>query len=336
MRIENIIPKSNKNKAYKEIMLVEPKNITFGRRDYDAIQENVITLLSDAVQDHVSNKIPLQTDLFNQPYVRIVADEASGEKNKNRLMRSIRELFSKPFEMRWAHPQTHKTIDTTGVLVTALHDVKGTNYVELTINVWAIPFFLYYGKGVGGTRFNKYLALRIKGKYSKRIYKLLSANKDKLEYSYDIEQFIKDFAVPDYYTNTHIKKEILEKAKQELDEVNADVRFDYEMITKRPINGRKPKADTIVFKIIQTHPREAGGEQWQMYNFVYTEIFHALNVTTNVPVTCADKIVEMGLLKQTYERFNYWYNQRVSGKLHREHYNNKIKKYLREELNVKL
>lgn len=336
MEIQNIIPKGIKNKAFDEIMLIEPKNITFGRRDYDAIQENIITLLSDAVQNHVSNKSPLQTDLFNQPIVRITADEASGENRKMYLIKSAREMFKKTFKMRWVHPETHKTIDSEGVLVTMLHDVKGTNCVDLTINVWAIPFLLYYGKGVGGTRFNKYLALRIKGKYAKRIYKVLSANRDKLEYFYDIEQFVKDFAVPYNYTNTHIKKKILEPAKQELNEANADVRFDYEMITRKKVRGRKPKADTIAFKIIQPHPRETGGEQWQMYNFVYTEIFHALNVTTNVPVTCADKIVDLGILKQAYERFEFWYNQRASGELHREHYNNKIKKYLREELNIKL
>lgn len=334
MDIQSIVPKGIENKALKEIMLIEPKNITFGRRDYDAVQENVITCLSDAVQNHVTNKTPLQTDLFNQPYVRIVADEAGGDKNKKRLMQSIKKLFSKPFEMRWVHPETHKTIDTTGVLITAMHDVKNTNYVELTVNIWAIPFLLYYGKGVGGTRFNKYLALRIKGKYAKRIYKILAANKDKTECFYNIEQFMKDFSVPNYYTNTHIKKEILEKSKKELNEINADVRFNYDMITRKSIKGRKPKADTIVFKIIQQYPREAGGEQWQMYNFIYTEIFHALNVTTNVPVICADKIVDLGMLKQAYERFDYWYNQRVSGELHREHYNNKIKKYLREELNI--
>lgn len=335
MEIKNIIPKNVKNKAIDEIMLIEPKNITFGRRDYDAIQENVITCLSDAVQNHVSNKMPLQTDLFNQPSITILADEAGGEKNKNYVIDSIRELYKRPFKMRWVHPETHQTRDSEGPLITMMHDVKGTNKIELTLNLWAIPFLLYYGKGVGGTRFNKYLALKIKGKYSKRIYKILSANKDRADFYYDIDQFKEDLAVPSSYTNTHIRKEILERSRDELKEIGADVMFDYEMITKRPVKGRKPKADTILFKIITPHPREVGGEQYNMYSFIYNEIFNTLNVTTNLPVRYADKLVELGLLKQTYERFGYWYDQRVDGSLTREHYNNKIKKYIKEETGIK-
>ena len=77
------------------------------------------------------------------------------------------------------------------VVITTVHNIKGTNRVALTLNPWAIPFLLYYGTGVGGTRYGKNIALTLRGNYTKRLYKIICSQRDRREYYYSIDQFCK-------------------------------------------------------------------------------------------------------------------------------------------------
>ena len=98
----------------------------------------------------------------------------------------------KNFSFRWVHPNIHQTVETFGVVITTVHNIKGTNRVALTLNPWAIPFLLYYGTGVGGTRYGKNIALTLRGNYTKRLYKIICSQRDRREYYYSIDQFCKD------------------------------------------------------------------------------------------------------------------------------------------------
>ena len=85
---------------------------------------------------------------------------------------------------------------------------------------------------------------------TKRIYKIICSQADKTEYFYPIKQLREDFELSANYTNSQIKQKILDPARDRIKESNADVWFDYEMITRYPKNnGRKPMADTVVFHI---------------------------------------------------------------------------------------
>ena len=82
-----------------------------------------------------------------------------------------------------------KEIETTGgSVITNIHNIKGTNQIMVNLNPWAIPFLIYYGVGVGGTRYSKGLALGLRGNYTKRIYKIICSQRDRREYYYAISQ----------------------------------------------------------------------------------------------------------------------------------------------------
>lgn len=63
----------------EEIMLIQPNNVTFGQYNVSEWQENLLTLIGDKIQKHMTREKELPRDLFNQPYVVIMCDEA-GEK----------------------------------------------------------------------------------------------------------------------------------------------------------------------------------------------------------------------------------------------------------------
>ena len=147
------------------------------------------------------------------------------------------------------NPEIKAEVETSGGIITTVHDIINTNNIILNFNKWAIPFLLYYGKEVGGTRFNKVVALTLRGNYTKRIYKMISRWRDKESFSYSLKELKKDFNLPDSYDGYRIKTRILEPASKSIKESNSNVWFEFKMFAKKKDTGRKPKIDTIVFYI---------------------------------------------------------------------------------------
>ena len=324
-----------KELSEQEIMMIVPNNVTFGQYEISELQENILTLIGDALQKHITREQELPRDLFNQPYIEITCDEASGRNNKATVKKAAYDLTEKKFTFKWKHPNVHTDVETCGTIVTTIHDLKNSNRIVINFNIWAIPFLIYYGIGVGGTRYNKSIALKIRGNYAKRIYKFLCSQRDRNEYIYNIEQFKKDLSLPNSYTSFDIDRRVLEPAQKRIKESGADVWFEYEMRCQHPKIGRKPKADTIYFFIKTLHPKEAGGDQYYQYSYVYRWISNAMGKPTNdSAVSATEKITASGRLKQVFERIQY-YDDRVSrGEQTMPHVNNSILKMLREDYGI--
>jgi plasmid replication initiation protein len=319
-------------RSVDELLLIQPNNVTFGQYSLTPTQENVMTLIIDALQKHMTNNKELPRDLFNSPYVEVVCDEAGGENNKSNVKKAIREMYKKQFRFKWVHPKIHKTIESEGVIVTGMHDIKGTNRVVVNFNVWAIPFLVYYGVGVGGTTFDKAIALSIRGEYAKRIYKMICRWKDKGSFEYPISQLIDDLEIPQSYDNARLDAKILRPAMKKIKESGSDVWFEYRLICKKPIKGRKPKADTILYIIKTKHPKEVGGEQYQKYAYVYHWLSRIWDrMKSSKAQELADKINEIGELEKVYNRLTYYDNKIETGEKTVEHVKNSIKKMLRDE-----
>lgn len=164
---------------------------------------NLLTLISDQIQQHMTREKQLPKDLFNQPASRSNATKPGEEQQEQSSERGYRH-DAENFSFRWVHPNIHQTVETFGVVITTVHNIKGTNRVALTLNPWAIPFLLYYGTGVGGTRYGKNIALTLRGNYTKRLYKIICSQRDRREYYYSIDQFCKDLEIPASYSNAQI------------------------------------------------------------------------------------------------------------------------------------
>ena len=325
-----------KELSEKEFLMIVPNNVTFGQYEISELQENILTLIGDALQKHISRECPLPRDLFDQPYIEILCDEASGRNNKATVKAAAYDLIKKTFSFRWKHPTVHSDCETVGTIITTVHDLKNTNRIVINFNMWAIPFLLYYGIGVGGTRYNKSVALSLRGNYTKRLYKIVCSQKDRTEYIYNIEQFKKDLSLPKSYTNAEIERRVLEPARERIKESGTDVWFEYEMMCQHPKKGRKPKADTIYFYIKTLHPKEAGGDHYYQYSYVYRWISNAMGRPTNdSAVTAVEKITSSGRLKQVYDRICYWDDKVSRGEQTMPHVNNSILKLLREDFGIK-
>lgn len=319
----------------KELMLLQPNNMTFGQFSVTEWQDNILTLINEQLQKHMTREKPITVDLFGEPYVTIKCDEVGGKNNKSKVIKEARDLMKKVFTFRWVHPNTHRTIETSGVILTNIHNEVGTNYVRLNFNKWAIPFLIYYGKGVGGTYYKKSIALSLRGDKTKRIYKIICSQYDKTEYDYPIKQFRKDFELAETYTNSQIKQKILDPAVKRIKESDSEVWFDYEMYTKYPKNnGRKPMADTIQFRIKSTKSIKET-DQGERNNTIYRWMHIAMDYDAHATDTAFNAILQSPRTDEIFNRLCYWEDRIASGDMTTSHVKNSIRKLLRDDFGIK-
>lgn len=323
-----------KDPSINDLILLQPKSVTFGQYDISEWQENILTLITESLQKHLTKEKPLNTDLFGEPYVVVKCDEAGGTNNKAKVIASAKDLISKIFSFQWKS-KNGKNVKSTGTIITTIHDVEGSNNLTINFNKWAIPFLLYYGEGSGGGLFSKNIALTLRGNMTKRIYKMISAYKDKTYYEYSIETFRKDFNVSKSYSNYLIGKKILEPAMKRIKESNSDVWFDYELKTKyKQDNGRKPKADTIVFHI-KTTAATQGTDQFRRNETIRRWVDIAFDhPTDNKTITTTDKIISSDKCEMFFNKCIYYDDQITAGNMTTQHVKNTLRKILRDEFNI--
>ena len=320
-----------------ELMTIQSNNVTFGKYDISSIQENILTTIGGALQNHMTNKASMSHDLFNVPYIEVNCDEIGGKNNKRRVLKEAKDLMKRDFSFRWSYPNNGQAVETTGVIITTIHDLKGTNILRINLNEWAIPFLIYYGKGVGGTLFSKEIALGLRGKYAKRIYKIICSQRNRTRFEYDIKQIRRDFEVPANYDNAHLRSKILEPARKAINESHSDVTFEYELIAKKRNHKTKPVADTIVLhitpKYIALPTTDAlKVERQKDYQYAYNWIKLVSGIQDDPAIISGvDQLQQEGGLKAFVKKCQYYDDQLVSGKCTKLYVRNTLAKILRED-----
>lgn len=328
----------------EEYLVLQPNNVTFGRYDYTATQENVLTLISDSLQEYMTKGKEIPRDLFNQPYVEISAGDAINGNNKAYVLKQVQGMMKKTFQFKWVHPDVHKTIDTTGVVVSTVHSIKGTDRVIINFNPWVIPFLIYYGKGVGGTWFNPALSVRLKSEYAKRIYKIICSQKDRSTYVYWITDIIKDFELEDkpaLMDNTAMRIRIFEPAKKKITASGSPITFDYEFMYKGVKQPNTKHAANCVVLYIKDSGKPKGvpqiGEERERYTHCLSTLYNVWGRTTQKAMQMVDRFIAEGQLDDLWQKLaiiEHGYNEMkndIKNPMTKQHYHNKIKVMLRNE-----
>lgn len=327
----------------------QPKTVTHASYSLTAIQEDILTLISAGLQDNASTKvsqiISVQRDLFDQLCVVLDAKNFEGLMfNKNKLLAQVKELKKKEFQFCWKYDVQEKLQDftdvkktlqfeTEGTIITTIHNVKNTSKIILNINPWCIPYLLYYGKNVGGTKYFKEIALGLSGKYSKRIYKMIMDWHTMGDFH---EESIKDFRyclqIPESYDNNKIKTEILDRAVTEIASSGSHITFSYELVTKQPSSSKTKKAaDTIAFTFYGNHRKK--DTQQENIRIMEMELKYIADrgIDKQLCADCAKKIVFDNKFDLILSKFSY-YRQRLNDKrINESEFNNILLKIILEE-----
>ena len=251
------------NEKRSPLTIIQPNRVTNAKYSYNEREENILTLMIDAVQKHMSQEQKIQTDLFNDPMITLDMSVISPSNKKNYL-NAAESMMKKVFNFSYTNEEG-RLEDVSGVLITTVRNERETSKIHITINSWAIPYLLYVGKGVGGTIYNKAIALTLPGKYSKRMYKMCKRWEDKKGFSMGLDEFRDKFELKDLYSNVKdLKKRVLDASRDHLKE-GADVYFEYSMAK---IGGSR-KYNQINFVVKGNNKRKKKKEKTDLYVFVY-------------------------------------------------------------------
>lgn len=247
----------------KDLTLIQPNKVTNARYDYNEREENILTLIIDAIQKHMIKEKPIQTDLFNQPMISINTKDV-GSNNKTDYIKALQSLRKKDISFEWTD-NNGKRIETETSLISAIHNHKESSVIDVTIQVWAIPYLIYIGKGVGGTIFNKTIALTLRGQYTKRMYKLCKRWENKGGFSMSIDEFRKIMMLENKYSLfVDLKKRVLDSSKERM-QAGADVYFNYSF---EKIGGSR-SYNQINFTIHGNNKQKPKEKKTELYLFVY-------------------------------------------------------------------
>lgn len=286
--------------SFKTLNIVQPNSITNAKYDYTATQENVITCIVDALQKHINKEKPMDVNLWGDPIVRLKASEIAAGNTKHYVINQLTELRKKDIVFQYQRPDTNKQSKVTTGLINSVDSVVESDYIDIEISKWAIPYILFWGKGIGGTVYNKSLALTLRGIYAKRMYKLCCRWEDVGGFVMSIDEFRKLFEIEDKYKRIEdLKKRVLDPAKKEIQQVSS-MYFDYSLkkVASRTYN-------TISFKIFGTKSNVQKENTSEHYQFVYRFLTITYpDTNNNQAMLITDELAnDVSILHKAYKKF---------------------------------
>ncbi len=328
-------------------LILQPKSSILGKYSFGEWQEDIMTLIMEQLQGRMSTSLSaLKQDVIGEITLRVDCSVIAGD-DKKKILGEIDKMMKDPFEFWWQSdlaPSGTAKVETKGVLISTYHNYVGTSYVDLVINKWALPFLLYFGRGIGANRFRRDAALVMSGRYTKRLYKLLAGYVDRGSYDYPIAAMRTDYKIPESYTTASIKRSIIEPAVKQINAYAEDFEIEAEFRTMHPELGAKKKQafDTIHFTIRSTAPESVfNGQEQKNDSEVLGEVYSYLSSLVDSGIRSKLlKICETwsrhGDLRFVYSKILYYDKMMKKQLMTRDKMKNYLFKALESETHVQL
>lgn len=241
----NLLVKLNDPKWIKQ-----PNRVTYSSYNCSEVQENFMTLILFCLQAHLTKEYDLKSNLFNQPIVEISLKKLGDRRNHKRFFEEAVKMRAIGLNYYFKDEKDHLIQRDVGVIISVERNYT-LKTLTLTLNKEAIKLLTFIGTTRVGnyTNYSLSVALKIRGLYSKRIYKLVSSWKNKGGFQIYIDHFKRILSLEGKYKNIAQLKKLLNTTRDKLKK-NGDIYYDFSM---DKLNGEK-KATRIKFKIIIINP----------------------------------------------------------------------------------
>lgn len=306
--------------------MIQPNKITNARYDFSPLQKNIVYMILEQLQKHMTKDQALSQDLFNNFVVSVPVAVLAGAKNHSKVIAAAKGLIRQP--MTYSYKQGKKSYDVVTTLVhTAKHE-HGTDTVELYVPFEALTLLLHIGKGF--TLYQMPIAMGLRSKHSKRMYELCCRWKDKGGFSIELLELRQMLRLENKYKHVNLFRErVLDVAKNELKQ-SADVWFDYDM------QKVKSRSFNYVYFTINHNDLKAKNADKGVYPNVYN--FLAIvypPIIDDKAMRITDKLAEMQQLAAAWKKFRPVLDRFKEGDMNAKHLVNLTKKMLTEDFSVK-
>lgn len=361
----------DERKSLDSKKILQPKTVTYAKYRFSKIHHMMFIHIREELQAYISKnrdvlnggaKAMISVPLFVSHYPHFKGDGAAFYDcvydfmtNRTNFVKFrwrynpevhaemyswIQRAMSNKFT-RLRKPEPGEMLDqVAAILIYASRCENDADKIVVTVNPMMLPFLLYYGKGVGGTCFDRDVALKLSSRYSFRLYEFISdwaTSCSSKVLSLDELRDLLDF--PSSYKPKDIQRRVLSLVKSELDASGSDLTFSYEFRYDVKFGhaagsrGRQP-SNCIFF----TFNRR---EEIDLKELSRQQILVMLKgiADREKMVLCpglAERVVEEGLDAKLKSKF-YYYDKKVSEKrISALEYKNTLLKIVRELTGVDL
>lgn len=331
-----MVPMTSPGAPANRAKMILPNSFTFSYKNtaFTACQHDILILLFEKIQRLMTNTAPLDKDLLDEQKVTIDASLIMKGRNKEHVLQSARALMDIEFGFRYIRDERGNANRVWGVFVTTVEDIKGTDFISITINRDILPVLTYYGPSVGGTLLLRDPELETKGRHAKIIRSMLISRRGIGSWRESLSDFKMMLGLSSEYRPSCLKKDILEPVRKWLLE-NSDIWFEYEMLTEK-IPGRKSRAESIFFWVYSSESPSGDRKCFGDYSIVYAWMKRITgDPMSHRSIEMADAAAESGRLHHLADKCRFYGAQVRSGDMEEGHATNIIRKILLDDLGIR-
>ena len=231
--------------------IIQSNNVTLAKYKMTEIQENVLISIIGHLQGEM-NTNQQRFEFDDNRIVQLNVNEIDrNSRNKSNVLRNIKSMQGLPIEFTLPINGGEELEDHCHALITGYSNLRNSNIINVHLNKDIMPWLTYYGKSVGGTKFEQKLAIQLSGAYTKRIYKLFCMNKRNHYFYLSIKYFIDMIGIGTLkkaQDNFYIKDKILDPAIEKINSSDKNINISFEFFVKnKDYTKKKQKADYIKF-----------------------------------------------------------------------------------------
>ena len=321
-------------KNNKTIMI--SKNIINAEYNYNATEENVLTLMSERVQHLMSTDAKEVVANMNGIDVKIgyaikfKASEVSKNKNFQKFKETMLEMYKK-------EPIHYVFKDKDGNLrdryCRPFSSIElGKDDAIAYIDYVTLEFLLYYGKGTGANYVNLNTALNIRSVFGKRLYKKLVGYKDKGFFTYKIEDIIREWNLTEVTVKKGKIKGYIEKAVESINKTQDEIKVSYQTILEVTEGAGRPHVKSYQF-IIKNIKESDGDRVKRIDKNNYFQVYRILQILgfTDVANQVTDKIIDTDGGEKLIKKFAYYSNRVAQRNILKKQLVAAMKKIINEE-----
>ena len=301
-------------KNNKTIMI--SKNIINAEYNYNATEENVLTLMSERVQHLMSTDVKeVTTTMFGVDVkvgyaIEFKASEVSKNKNMEKFKETMLAMYKKE-PIHYVYKDLNGNTRDRYCRPFSSLDVGKDNVVAY-IDYVTLEFLLYYGKGTGANHINLYSALNIKSVYGKRLYKKLVGYKDKGVYTYRVDDIIREWHLSEAIVKKGKIKVYLERGVEAINKGQSEIKVSFQPVIELTNGMGRPRIKEYLFTIKDLKETE-GDRVNRIDKNNYLKVYRILQTIDikDAAASVTDKIIDTDGGEKLINKWTY-YCKRVS------------------------
>ena len=320
----------------KDKTIIISKNIINAEYNYNATEENVLTLMSERVQHLMSTDAKEVTQNLGGIDIKIgyAIEFRATDVSKNKNFEAFKETMLKMYKkdpIHYLFKDKDGNVRDRYCRPFSSLDV-GKDSAIAYIDYVTMQFLLYYGKGTGANYVNMHTAMNIRSVYGKRLYKKLVGYKDKGAFTFKMEDIIREWHLTAETVKQGKVKRYIEKAVESINKTQKEINVSFQQVLEVVDGVGRPRIKEYKFAI-QDLKESEGARIQRIDKNNYMNVYRILQDIgyKDAANQVADKIIDTDAGEKLINKYAYYCDRIANKQIQKAQLIASMKKIINEE-----